>query len=102
MDTVALIQPNAYGIFWVHHDPDDVSDYYFDFSDWLKKKDDTVVGYTVEAENVTIDSHTRDSNTVAVFFSAGTNNTVGKVTVQIETAAGRFKSQTLNIRIMHK
>jgi hypothetical protein len=102
MDTVDVIQPNSYGIFWVEHDPEDISDYYFDLSDWLRLKDDTVTAHTVEVENLTLDAHERDATMVHVTFSAGTANTIGKVTVQFETAAGRKKTQTLFVRIIHK
>jgi len=82
-------------------DPDDVLDYYADFTKWLLPTGDTITSHTIVdvTGGITVDSSAESLGVVQVWVSGGTIGTPASVTVRIVTAGGRTKDQTLYFKV---
>jgi uncharacterized phiE125 gp8 family phage protein len=76
--------------------PIEVIDYEADWSEFLGE--DTIASSVVTAEGVTV-SDENDDTAVTITISAGTNDTLGKITNTIVTAGGRTESEVFAIYV---
>ena len=83
-----------------NRDPNDVLDYYADFTSWLPVGD-TITSHTVVdvTGGITIDSSDVSAGVVRVWVRGGTIGTPASFTVRIVTAGGRTKDQTLFFKV---
>ena len=68
----------------IEKDPADVIDVVVDYSQYFKT--DPITTITVTGINITIDSSSETDNIVTLFMSEGTNRTIGRIEIKVESA----------------
>lgn len=75
------------------HDPQDVEDYAFGWSDWLDGE--TLADHEVAVDGVTLVISQISGDDVLFRISGGTANTAATVDIRVVSASGREKSRRL-------
>lgn len=82
-------------------DPNDVTDYSFDWSRWLTGSE-TIVSFTATASGGLVLNSTPNTNTAStVWLSGGVASSIYEVQHLIVTSAGRTKALTMTIRVQN-
>lgn len=80
-------------------DPDDVKDWFWDWSDWLSSGD-SIASKAVSADpGITVDSSEIQDDGVAVVLSGGTAGTTYDVSVKITTTNGFVDQKTVSFEV---
>lgn len=79
---------------WVPHDPEDVEDYIFDFTDWLDGE--ALDESEVEASGVDVEKISDTGGRVRFRVSSGEVGVNGRVDVKVTSDNGRAASRSLH------
>lgn len=80
-------------------DPDAVTDYPFDWSDWMESGDTISTVTVTVSSGLTKDSVTFTTSAVVVWVSGGTAGTVYTIACRIVTADGRTEERTIRVKL---
>ena len=84
-------------------DPDEVTDWGWDFAPWLPSGD-TIATHSiiVTSGNVAVNSSSHTTTTVTAWLSGGTVDTDAEVTARVTTAQGRTVDRTLSLEVRQR
>lgn len=83
-------------------DPTAVTDYYFDWSDWLGPHDTISTSTWAASTGLTVDSQTKAASLTTVWVSGGTAGTAYELSNTIATAQGRTEKRTVSIVVVDR